>query len=382
MRCYPLSVNNKRKASQAAENTVEGIFTLLKSNLTAINQARLKCFAMLVQGIIEARTVNSTWLSQCSAAPESVKSASFLRRIQRFFAGAILPSKSIGAMLLSWLPKPEKGWILAMDRTNWRFGRIDINILAVIVSHGGVGIPICWKMLPKATKRGNSRKYHRIKMMEEILTMLDPSDIRALTMDREFIGKGWLGFLELHEIPYIVRLKKNALVSGISVEDLSCYNRWRKHLHERREVFGQQVYFASKRIKGGRDPHVSVISNVFSGTEAVEIYRTRWSIETFFSHLKKRGFNLEDTHLTRKERIDKLFGVLAVAFALCYLWGQLQETKTGAKYKNHGYRAKSVFRQGFECLHRMFKAPSKFQGLLVEFFEYIFAPSISLKIVG
>ena len=33
----------------------------------------------------------------------------------------------------------------------------------------------------------------------------------------------------------------------------------------------------------------------------------RWGIETLFSHLKKRGYQFEDTHM----------GVLTVAFALC-----------------------------------------------------------------
>ena len=107
----------------------------------------------------------------------------------------------------------------------------------------------------------------------------------------------------------------------------------------------------------------------------------RWGIETFFSHLKKRGYQFEDTHMTQGCRIDKLLGVLAVAFALCYYWGRKLERKTGIKLKNHGYRAKSIFRQGFESLHQMLRAPSRFASQLADFFLHIFRLPLSENFV-
>lgn len=41
-----------------------------------------------------------------------------------------------------------------MDRTNWQFGRTDINILVVTVILNGVGLPICWQVLPKDDQAG------------------------------------------------------------------------------------------------------------------------------------------------------------------------------------------------------------------------------------
>ncbi len=114
---------------------------------------------------------------------------------------------------------------------------------------------------------------------------------------------------------------------------------------------------------------MAVISNVFFGDEALDIYRLRWGIETLFSHLKKRGYQFEDTHMTKKDRIARLMCVLTVAFALCYRWGQKLEKDAGVKLKKHGYRAKSLFRQGFERLHRMFGNPSRYASGLAEFFE-------------
>jgi hypothetical protein len=51
---------------------------------------------------------------------------------------------------------------LALDRTNWKFGRIDINllVLAVVVANQ-FSIPILWKALPK---KGNSNTHERIDL--------------------------------------------------------------------------------------------------------------------------------------------------------------------------------------------------------------------------
>jgi hypothetical protein len=167
------------------------------------------------------------------------------------------------------------------------------------------------------------------------------------------------------------KTQKNSLIGSVAASHLCAYGRWKKHLGQLHGVFGQPVFFAAKRIAKGRDPFLAVISNRFSGNEALELYRQRWGIKTFFSHLKKRGFQFEDTHMTKKARIEKLLGVLAVSFALCYRWGQEQEKEQGVKLKTHGHRAKSVFLQGFESLHRLLKSPAFYAAEIAAFFHLV-----------
>ena len=59
------------------------------------------------------------------------------------------------------------------------------------------------------TKRGNSNRRHRIRLMKDVLAILPVADIRALTMDREFVGGKWLAGLRLMKVPYVVRVKAN-----------------------------------------------------------------------------------------------------------------------------------------------------------------------------
>ena len=79
-------------------------------------------------------------------------------------------------------------------------------------------------------------------------------------------------------------------------------------------------------------------------------YARRWGIETLFKCLKSGGYNLEDTHLRSIERIDVLIGLLAIAFVLAYIAGDLEIQSKPLKIKSHGRKAKSVFRAGLDFI--------------------------------
>ena len=69
-------------------------------------------------------------------------------------------------------------------------------------------------------------------------------------------------------------------------------------------------------VERGRDSKESVLVISSAPSEQILLeYKRRWSIETLFQNLKSRGFEVEETHLTKAEKIDKLFGVLALGVA-------------------------------------------------------------------
>ncbi len=83
---------------------------------------------------------------------------------------------------------------------------------------------------------------------------------------------------------------------------------------------------------------------------ALPRYARRWDIETLFGALKRRGFNLEDSHLTHPKRLSTLLALLALAFTWAYLVGTWLHEQRSLKLKKHGYAPKSIFRRGFELL--------------------------------
>ena len=314
-----------------------------------LNLARLKCLALLLASLLRQRTVNLTILA--TENHSGAKNESCYRRFQNFFLKSSLCLAAVGQLMLHKLPRPPRGWVLSMDRTNWKYGKLHINILTIGIVVGKVAVPIVWKVLPQSTKRGNSNTKQRITILNQLLGLMKAKEIFILTMDREFGGKEWLHYLDQQGIGYIVRIKANTIIGTKPAHEHGTTRRSKK-APKRLKVWSMDLFFASKVIqsKGRRDTHLYVLSNRFGGNEALEIYKLRWGVEQLFSHMKKRGFNLEDTHMTNAAKLEKLFALVSLAFLFSYAWGcQLRSAGSATQ----AMKRKSLFRQGLEDILRL-----------------------------
>lgn len=333
------------------------------------NAARIKCAAILIIAILRHRTVNLTILA--TEGTSDATNESRYRRFQNFFLKFAMPIDSVGSFTLSKLQIPALGWVLAMDRTNWKFGKKHINILTVGVVVNKIAFPIAWVSLPQKTKRGNSNSKQRIALLERVLLLIDAKDIRVLTMDREFEGKEWLQWLDDNGLKYVLRIKGNTLIDNQSAKELTNGKQLRSP--KSKSVWGLNLLFSGCRIKGKntRDDFLYLVSNSYHGSEALAFYRQRWGIEQLFSHLKKRGYDLEATHMSEGVKIDKLFALVALAFLISYSWGCELKTKNKST-KN--LEKKSIFRRGLEDILRLLSNPDLFQDELADFSAWLGSP--------
>jgi hypothetical protein len=307
--------------------------------------------AQFLVALVRVRTVNFTEIA--TAFCGDAKSESNYRRIQRFFKDFSLTRAQVAAAAVQWLPLGEK-WLLCLDRTNWRFGGRDINILVLAVAYHGVAIPLLWVFLDK---RGNSNSLERIALLKHFLCEFDRERIQCLTADREFVGTAWVKFLKRQRIRFRIRIKRNTLVSNPSASSelnafrffQNCHVGEARLLPRPRRVWGMTVYVVGMRIK---NDYLILITNDAPDT-ALDDYAQRWEIETLFGCLKSRGFNFEDTHLTKPERISKLLGVLTLALCWCLRIGEWLHAKKPIAIKKHGRRAKSLFRYGLDRLRNI-----------------------------
>ena len=349
---------------------------VLSSNLTEqlnsaldLNLARLKCLTLLISSMLRHRTVNLAILATENLS--GAKNESCYRRFQNFFLKCPLSSPCVGRLILSKIPKPKTGWILSMDRTNWKYGKRHLNILTIGVVVNKVAIPIVWKVLPQSTKRGNSNARQRIKLFGKLLKIIPAQEIHALTMDREFGGECWLKWLEKKQVTFVVRIKKNILIDGKK----ACHYGVTKKGHKSvlREVMGLKLWFSNKAIQSQdrRDGHLYVLSNSFQGREALALYRMRWGIEQLFSHLKKRGFDLEATHMSEASKVEKLFAIVSLAFLFSYAWGcHLKQTRRPTATT----KRKSIFRIGLEGILRLLGNPHLKEAERHEFQDWLKLP--------
>ncbi|BCR42230.1 hypothetical protein KHAB170019_30530 [Acinetobacter baumannii] len=106
-----------------------------------------------------------------------------------------------------------------------------------------------------------------------------------------------------------------------------------------------KLYISALQLENGELLLVVLLSLM----PMLQDYALRWEIETLFSCLKGRGFNLENTRLTDPRRVKKLIAVLAISFCWCYLTGEWQhDQKKAIKIKKHGRLSMSLFRYGLD----------------------------------
>lgn len=172
-----------------------------------INLARQKFMVLFVEGLIKGRSVQ--FVEVANHMSTQAKTASNLRRIQDFMANYWLDYEQIALLLCCFLP--TKGSItLAIDRTNWQFGKCDINFLVVSAYCQGAAIPLWFELLPDK-QGGNSNEQEHISVLQACLNVLRNRSV-TLVADREFIGTHWVEFLFTEQVAFYIRLRHNTLV--------------------------------------------------------------------------------------------------------------------------------------------------------------------------
>lgn len=314
------------------------------------NLARVKFFDLFICALCKVQTVGFDKLS--TAFNSTADPASSLRRIQRFIAKYQLDCDVIARLIFRLLPhKPP--YRLALDRTNWKFGELNINVLVIAVIYQGLSFPLMFKLLPKA---GNSNTNERIELIERFISLFGTPALDCLTADREFVGEKWIKYLNDRNIRYYIRIRENFWVlqphNGKRVKaswlfsnlPLNCCRVNDRIVY----VNNQLCYMSGSKVKNkAGKPELQIVISFNNPQDALEIYKERWQIETAFKGLKTSGFNIEDTHLTDIERIEKLFALVIVAFTWAYVVGDyLHRHIKPIQIKKHGNKAKSIFKYG------------------------------------
>jgi len=327
----------------------------------ALGKTRLQTLCLMVIGMVSSRTVNLGHIA-CERPGASVQVASTYRRLQRFFQHVRL-GRDWTLPLVAEMLGLTGSWHLALDRTQWKIGKREVNYLVLAVVTRRFRVPLIWTVLKGG---GNSATTARIALMRRYLRHFAPSSIRLLLADREFIGADWLKFLNDNNIRFAIRLRENLRVTDEHGHDLTLFARLRGA--QRTRTFrarlgahddektrgGPLLNFAAKRLKG---EWLIVVSNVAPRT-ALAAYRKRWAIECLFGDAKTRGLNLEDTRLTHPRKLELLMGIVALALAWAGRTAASLLGPKAPKRKSHGYFAKSWFRIGFDRIRNLLRSDS------------------------
>jgi len=211
-------------------------------------------------------------------------------------------------------------------------------------------------MMPKF---GNSSTSERKDLIDRFIRLFGSDNIECLLADREFVGAKWLEYLNKLGIEYYIRIRENFWIeipgNGHMVKASWLFNHLKTgqcaFYHKIVRIKGQLCYLsASKVINKQNAPELQIIVSFNKPDKAQTLYKERWQIESAFKALKTSGFNIEDTHLTDIERLSKLLALVLIAFAWVYKAGIYLDGLRPIKIKNHGRRAKSLFKYGLNYI--------------------------------
>ena len=316
---------------------------------TNFNRARIFVIVGLIVSISKLRAVNMKKIAT-ALNPRESKEANY-RRIGRFFNEFRFSKSMIAELLSSFLPDGKL--ILSMDRTNWKFGKVHINILMLSVAYRGMAIPIVWYLLKKTTKQGNSGFRDRIRIVKKFIEIFGVERIEVLTADREFVGEVWFRWLKKRNIPFAIRVMNNKRIKvgrgNVRVDSLFRHLKIGEHTfyRTRKTIYGYEgLSLIALKMK---DEYLIIATNV-KQEMALSFYKKRWEIEMLFSALKKRGFNLEETHMSANHKIDSLIAILSLSFVWSHTIGEWLNDKKPIKTLKHGRKASSIFLYGLEYL--------------------------------
>ena len=316
------------------------LYIILKDILHWHGQ-RVTFLMLFMTSLIKVKSLNLAQVAQ--GFETSTEITSNYRRIQRFLKDFKLEYRTVAILISSFLP--DKKWVLCMDRTDWKFGCIPINLLFLSVACKGLAIPLFVTVL---TKKGNSNTEERKELMLKFIQVFGLKRIDFLACDREFIGNDWFKWLIKMNIIFNIRIKDNFLVpnSKGQLKNVKVFFREVESVRVMtKPLFGLKLRLIGQRLIDGE--YLIIATN--SEHPNLNDYAKRWKIELMFSAFKTRGFNFESTKITEPEKLEKLISLLSITFCWCYAIGEVRNELEPIKFRDDlKTLSKSIFQYGLE----------------------------------
>ena len=336
----------------------DGLRTILKGHL-GWSKSRLDCFISLLFALIRSKRMNLTQLALHFNDKASPKSR--YRRLQRFFQAVVFDYDALARLIMQMFGFNERPYYLTLDRTNWKWGKTNLNILTLAIAYKGIAIPVYWLVL---NKQGNSNQRERIALLQRFIRQFGRHKILGVLADREFIGDLWWQWLCQHNIPYLIRMKENQLLTTNRNKSKKVETLFRdmkageeRRMEKRQRIGTQWVWLSGLKLESNE---LLILASNMRFQHPLESYSLRWEIENLFQSLKGRGFHLEETRLTRYYRIKKVMALQAIALCWAHKTGEWKhQAVKPLKIKKHGRPECSLFRYGLDELTHALLHPLK-----------------------
>lgn len=291
------------------------VFNLYSNKLHGHHLTRAKNLINIMYGIIKGKKSSLSGIAE--EIPGLKKFASKLKQIKRWLMSKHNNYKVhfqplIEVLLVALAKKGEL--IFAIDGSIMGNGCIGLMISIVYESRS---LPVCWVV--RKGKKGHFPEQMHVDLLEVLHQIVPPETKVVILGDGEFDGCKVQKTCSDFNWRYVFRAGKNILLTKddevFQLKDMSLgglpylfFNQVGYTAEEYGEV--NVGYFHHKSYK---DP-LCLVTNFDLIKEAYIYYKKRFLIETLFSDMKSRGFNLQKSQLDDPERINTLLIPLCLAY--------------------------------------------------------------------
>ena len=284
------------------------------------NLARnMNTLTAMITGIIIGK---ETQLPQIAAnVPETIKLPSTEKRFKRLIINEKVTEQTyflpFVKSVLSTLGLQEM--ILAIDGSLVGRGCICLMISLIYKRRA---LPIAFTVFKG--KKGHLPEDAHVELVKKLHPLIPESTQQVVFLgDGEFDGTTLQQTLNNFDWKYVSRTSSNITIYAddepFPIETLAamlpkdCYKRLRncRITHKKYGPVTAVAWWG----KDQKEP-LFLVTNFVSGSKACDYYSKRFTIETFFSDQKSRGFNIDKSHLSCPQRLTRLL----YASCLAYLW--------------------------------------------------------------
>lgn len=237
-------------------------------------------------------------------------------------------------------------------------GRGCLALMVSVVYHGRA-LPLCWVVV--SAPKGHFPQATHQTLLAQVEAIM-PKDATVIFLgDGEFDGTDLQADLRRNNWQYVCRTASNILVSAAGVQF---------HVADVEPLRGELLAVSPAWMTAEQYGPISLlaiweqqyqepiylVTNMPDLNDAVQRYKKRAHIETFFSDQKSRGFHMHKSHLSDPTRLGRLL----IASCLAYLWiVYLGVCATGKDWMQQLHRQDrcdlSLFRLGLRLLARCLK---------------------------
>jgi hypothetical protein len=302
----------------------------LQKLLPNLLPTHLLTMAMMITGLLRGRNVQLRKMAEKVAYTEG-KQTSLIDRFRRFFSNSnIAVQVEYNPMVVQILNGlSEQQLYLLIDSS--KVGD-DCLVLMVSVYYQHRALPLAW--VTYQGRKGHSSQTVQLALFRTVQSYLKAGCQIILLGDGEFDGSEVVQyFKEEAGWDYVCRTDESTLVF---YQDAWCALKDLPLADQQEALFTDLLFTKSQQVgplnilavwHQTEQRHWFLVTSATDLKTAKSWYKKRFSTETLFSDIKKRGFQIADTRLKTPERIDRLLLVVAISYVFT-VWFGIDATQT------------------------------------------------------